>query len=126
VAVVPEPTVALGSPVARARDVAVDDWVLVVDDTDRPQGWLHLRAHPDGGPGPAPGDTVTPQLLNLGGTLSPVGGTLREALDAALSSPSGRGVVVDDAGRLVGSVGAGTVLEHLHDATADVPARVRP
>lgn len=126
VGVAPEPTVVLGSAVARARDVAVDDWVLVVDDGDRPQGWLHLRAHPDGGPGPAPGEAVTADLLNLGGTLSPAGGTLREALDAALSSPSGRGVVVDDGGRLVGSVSAGTVLEHLRDATADAPARVRP
>ncbi|MCZ2818940.1 ATP-binding cassette domain-containing protein [Modestobacter sp. VKM Ac-2977] len=126
VAVAAEPTVVLGSPVARAHDVAVDDWVLVVDDGELPQGWLHLRAHPDGGPGPAPGDPVTPDLLNLGGTLSPLGGTLREALDAALSSPSGRGVVVDEDGRLIGSVRAGTVLEHLHAATADPSARVRP
>ncbi|GAA4743435.1 ATP-binding cassette domain-containing protein [Modestobacter marinus] len=126
VAVTPEPTVALGSALARAHDVAVDEWVLVVDDAQRPQGWLHLRAHPDGGAGPAPGDVVSPDLLNLGGTLSPVGGTLREALDAALSSPSGRGVVVDDDGRLVGSVLAGTVLDHLREETAGVPARVHP
>ncbi|OMQ14996.1 hypothetical protein A7K94_0212530 [Modestobacter sp. VKM Ac-2676] len=122
-AVAAEPTVPLGSSVARAHNVAVDDWVLVVDDEGSPQGWLHLRAHPDGGPGPAPGDAITPDLLNLGGTLSPIGGTLREALDAALSSPSGRGVVVDETGRLVGSVRAGTVLEHLHAETADPSAR---
>ena len=125
VAARPEPTVVLGSPVARARDVALDDWVLVVDADERPQGWLHLRAHPDGGPGPAPGDAVGPELLNLGGTLAPVGGTLREALDAALSSPSGRGVVVDDTGRLAGSVDAGTVLEHVSARAADAPARGR-
>ncbi|GAB3357764.1 ABC transporter ATP-binding protein [Modestobacter lapidis] len=122
VALAAEPAVALGSPLARARDVAVDDWVLVVDENDRPQGWLHLPAHPAGGPGPAPGE-VGPALLNLGGTLAPVGGTLREALDAALSSPSGRGIVVDDAGRLVGSVSAATVLDHVHDTAADTPAR---
>jgi osmoprotectant transport system ATP-binding protein len=104
VAVSPEPAVALGSPLGKARDVAADEWVLVVDDGDRPQGWLHL-----GAAGAA--DTVTPEVLNLGGTLAPARGTLREALDAALSSPSGRGVVVDDEGRLLGSVSAATVLQ---------------
>jgi osmoprotectant transport system ATP-binding protein len=125
VAVGPEPTVPLGAPLARARDVAVDDWVLVVDDADRPQGWLHLAAHPPGGPGPAPGDAVTASRLNLGGTLAPVGGTLREALDAALSSPSGRGVVVDEAGRLVGSVSAPGVLAHVDGAVPGTRARSR-
>jgi osmoprotectant transport system ATP-binding protein len=115
VAVVPEPTVTLGEPLARARDVAVDDWVLAVDAGHRPQGWLHL---PDGGG--LSGDEVQPELLNLGGTLAPAGGTLREALDAALSSPSGRGVVVDDDGRLVGSVSAATVLRHIDTAGAGV------
>jgi osmoprotectant transport system ATP-binding protein len=118
VAVDAEPSVRLGTTVSRARDAAVDDWVLVVDDAQRPQGWLHLLAHPDGGPGPAPGDVVGPQLLNLGGTLAPVTGTLREALDAALSSPSGRGVIVDGAGRLLGSVTAARVLEHVDAAVS--------
>ena len=31
-------------------------------------------------------------------------GSLRALLDAALSSPAGRGVVVDEAGRLLGTV----------------------
>jgi osmoprotectant transport system ATP-binding protein len=111
VAASPEPAVALGAPFQRARDVAADQWVLVVDDGDRPQGWLHL-----GAAGAA--DTVTPEVLNLGGTLAPARGTLREALDAALSSPSGRGIVVDDDGRLLGSVSAATVLAR---ADAAVP-----
>jgi osmoprotectant transport system ATP-binding protein len=122
VAATSEPTVSLGSPLARARDVAVDDWVLVVDDGDRPQGWLHLGGSSNG-QGRASGAAVSPDLLNLGGTLAPAGGTLREALDAALSSPSGRGVVVDDAGRLVGSVRAATVLERVQGTAADLPAR---
>jgi osmoprotectant transport system ATP-binding protein len=113
VAVAPEPTVPLGAPLARARDVAVDEWVLVVDDAGRPQGWLYL----DGHGAPAYGE-VRPELLNLGGTVAPAGGTLREALDAALSSPSGRGVVVDDTGRLLGSVRAATVLDHLEATVA--------
>jgi len=56
---------------------------------------------------------VTPELLNLGGTLATQGGTLREALDAALSSPSGRGVVVDDEGRFAGTVGVSDVLARI-------------
>jgi osmoprotectant transport system ATP-binding protein len=122
VAATSEPTVSLGSPLDRARDVAVDDWVLVVDEVDRPQGWLHLGGSSNG-QGRASGGAVSPELLNLGGTLAPAGGTLREALDAALSSPSGRGVVVDEAGRLVGSVRAATVLERVRGTAADLPAR---
>jgi osmoprotectant transport system ATP-binding protein len=38
------------------------------------------------------------------------GGSLRAALDACLSSPAGRGVVVDERGRLVGSITAAEVL----------------
>jgi osmoprotectant transport system ATP-binding protein len=122
VAAEPEPTVRLGSPLRAARDVAVDDWVLVVDDAGAPQGWLHLPTLQ-----PAQDGVVTPQLLNLGGTLAPAGGTLRAALDAALSSPSGRGVVVDDDGRLLGSVTPARVLDHVSEALrGDGAAMVPP
>ena len=50
-------------------------------------------------------------MLYRGGTLATQGGTLRSALDACLSSPSGRGVVVDESGRLVGSTTAREVLD---------------
>ena len=46
-----------------------------------------------------------------GGSLFRPDGTLRQALDAALSSPSGLGVAVDDDGRLIGGVRADDVLE---------------
>jgi osmoprotectant transport system ATP-binding protein len=115
-----EPAVALGSPVRRALDVALDDWVLVVDDDGAPQGWLHLV-----GAGPSD-DVVAAGMLNLGGTLATAGGTLRETLDAALSSPSGRGVVVDGDGRLLGSVRAADVLDHMSAAPRERgPAAVR-
>jgi osmoprotectant transport system ATP-binding protein len=117
----PEPTVRLGSPVARARDAAVDEWALVVDDGDRPQGWLHLAGRSSDGRWTSDA-AIGAELLNLGGTLAPAGGTLREALDAALSSPSGRGVVVDDAGRLLGTVTAATVLRHADTAAAGAAA----
>ena len=60
--------------------------------------------------------SITPDLLNLGGTLAREGGTLREVLDAALSSPSGWGVVVDAAGRLAGTITAEQVLAQINGA----------
>ena len=106
-----EPAVALGDDLTVARDRAQDGWVLVVDEHSRPQGWLALTGVSDDvlhGP-------VTADLLNLGGTLATVHGTLRAALDAALSSPSGRGVVVADRGELVGTVTASQVLARIEE-----------
>ena len=48
-----------------------------------------------------------------GGSLFHPDGTLRQALDAALSSPSGLGVAVDDGGQVLGGVRAEDVLEAL-------------
>lgn len=74
-------------------------WALVVDDDGRPLGWL------------APGDQAPdqPQLIP-GGSLFHTGDPLRNALDAALSSPSGLGVAVDSEGRVTGVVHAQEVL----------------
>ncbi len=94
-----ETTVTLGATVADAIRAAQSGWVLVVDAVNSPQGWLNVdRGEFDGTA------AVTPALLNLGGTLATEGGTLRTTLDAALSSPSGRGVVVDEDSRLLGTV----------------------
>ncbi len=81
--------------------------MLVVDAERRPQGWLAIdsTSRLDG--------SVTPDLLNLGGTLAPESGTLREALDSALSSPSGRGVVITEDGRFAGTITAVQVLERI-------------
>ena len=55
-----------------------------------------------------------------GGSLYDVGsGSLRSALDAALSSPSGVGVAVDEQGAVAGSVSADDVLRVLDDARRD-------
>jgi osmoprotectant transport system ATP-binding protein len=93
-----EPTVVLGEPTSTGS--ADDDLVLVVDADHQPQGWVR-------GGSPAVGQA---DLLR-GGTLATQGGTLRAALDACLSSPSGRGVVVDESGRLIGTVTAREVLD---------------
>ncbi|MDP9885720.1 osmoprotectant transport system ATP-binding protein [Sinomonas atrocyanea] len=84
----------------RAADVPsgrADEWAVALGADGRPVGWA----------GPA-----FPGTLVSGGSLHRAGSTLRSALDAALSSPSGRGVVVDDTGRLLGTVGAAEVIAH--------------
>ena len=106
----------LGQPVRAARDAAVDDWTLVIDDARHPQGWLAVGRLPEA----ALDAEITPDLLNLGGTLAGEGGTLREALDAALSSPSGRGVIVHDDGSLAGTVTPSEVLARIEARAADV------
>jgi osmoprotectant transport system ATP-binding protein len=98
-------TVRLGTAAERTRGLTDDGWVLVVDDSNRPQGWLNTVEHSAG--------PVTLEVLNLGGTLAVAGGPLRATLDAALSSPSGRGVVVDENGRLLGTVKASDVVSRI-------------
>jgi osmoprotectant transport system ATP-binding protein len=102
----PEPTVALGAPADEVRR-AGRDWVLVVDQ-GRPVGWVRPAAL---------GDRVGRDDLHRGGTVAALDGTTRAVLDAALSSPSGRGVLVDGDGRLAGTVTAAQVVEALHAGT---------
>ena len=93
----PLPTVTIGQPAPRQQH-----WAVAVDGSSRPRGWL------------APGVTVDGPLaegvLRPGGSLYTKGGSLRGALDAALSSPSGYGVAVDAGGALAGGVLADEVL----------------
>ena len=74
---------------------ASGEWQLVVDESLRPLGWS----------GPGKGTATVP-----GGSLFRKGDTLRRALDAALSSPSGLGVAVDEDGRVAGVITAEEVL----------------
>jgi osmoprotectant transport system ATP-binding protein len=89
-------------PVHELDTVRVDEgrtgarWRLAVDADGRPRGWLDPA-----GPGGA---------LRAGGSLHRRGGPMRTALDAALSSPSGLGVVVDGDSTAVGGVLAEDVL----------------
>jgi osmoprotectant transport system ATP-binding protein len=104
-------TVTLGDPVPDD-----DGWLLVLDAERRPQGWWN-GAERDGA------TAVGAEHLAPGGSLYDVGsGSLRSALDAALSSPSGQGVAVDAEGRVAGSITADKVLRVLDDARRDEPA----
>lgn len=76
-------------------DAGNGEWALVLDADSRPMGWASPRD--DAG-------------LIPGGSLFRRGDTLRRALDAALSSPSGLGVVVNDDGTLAGVLKAEEVL----------------
>lgn len=98
-----ESTLSLGSQPREAGGTAGDGWALVVDDERRPLGWVRPADL-------AQEEPVDTSALALGGTLARVDGPLRAALDAALSSPSRRGVVVDGDGRLVGTCRATEVL----------------
>jgi len=114
-----EPVVRLGDSLDAAGEIATAGWVLAVDDAGAPQGWLAIGEHRGSG-------SVTPAVLNLGGTLATETATWRETLDAALSSPSGRGVIVDDRGVLVGTVTAGQVVDRIEAQAAQQRLTVEP
>ncbi len=94
------------------------DWVLALDSDRRPRGWL------------PPNSTVEGQLgadhLVAGGSLHTEGAPMRSALDAALSAPSGLGVVVDAHGVCVGVVTTRQVLETIERHRRSAPAGAAP
>jgi osmoprotectant transport system ATP-binding protein len=112
-----EPTIAMGSALAGVG--AADGWLLAVDDQGAPQGWLRLAdLDPEKAGRARAGGTVTEDLLHRGGTVAAHDGSLRSFLDACLSSPSGRGVIVDGTGRLAGTITASEVLAVIEQRSA--------
>jgi osmoprotectant transport system ATP-binding protein len=95
----PVPTVIRGR--SATDPDATGGWQLVVDEGMRPLGWSTPGT--DGG-------------LIPGGSLFRPGESLRRALDAALSSPSGLGVAVDAEGRVLGVIRGGEVLALIEEA----------
>ncbi|WP_354178365.1 ABC transporter ATP-binding protein [Arthrobacter sp. UYP6] len=77
------------------------DWALAVDDDGRPLGWVPASRRA--------GITAASQLVP-GGSLYREGQNLRQALDAALSSPAGVGVAVDAQNRAIGAIRPAEVL----------------
>ncbi|OBC03014.1 ABC transporter ATP-binding protein [Mycobacterium sp. 852002-40037_SCH5390672] len=80
-------------------------WAVVVDAAGVPIGWIDgegVRRHRDG-------VSLSDSMSGVGSLFRPRG-NLSQALDAALSSPSGIGVAVDDSGKVIGGVLADDVL----------------
>ncbi|MCC3281105.1 ABC transporter ATP-binding protein [Arthrobacter caoxuetaonis] len=84
-----------------------EGWALAVDDGGRPLGWVPASGRPA---------VTSPADVVPGGSLHRRGDSLRSALDAALSSPSGMGVVVDGEGRAIGVVRAGEIFDLIEQA----------
>lgn len=86
-------------PTTQSTD-AVTEWTLLLNDQGHPQGWL---------------SPAKPRQVLAGGSLFHRGGSLRVALDSALSSPSGLGVVVDEHNQALGVVRSIEVLAAIED-----------
>jgi osmoprotectant transport system ATP-binding protein len=84
------------------------DWVLVTKPDGSPYAWINAAGVDLHRKGSSLYDSTT-----AGGSLFRPDGTLRLALDAALSSPSGLGVAVDDDEQVIGGVKADDVLDAL-------------
>jgi len=89
-------------------NLAADDWVVVNKADGTPYAWINA----DGVTLHRGGSALYDSTI-AGGSLFRPDDSLRQALDAALSSPSGLGVAVDENGRLVGGVRADDVLAAL-------------
>ncbi|MGV9798483.1 ABC transporter ATP-binding protein [Mycobacterium sp. NPDC003449] len=90
-------------------DLKPEEWRLVIT-SGTPYAWINaagVEVHRKGN-----------QLYDCtvgGGSFFAPDGSLRQAMDSALSSPSGLGVAVDEDGRLIGGVRADDVLEALRE-----------
>ncbi|MWA06135.1 ATP-binding cassette domain-containing protein [Actinomadura sp. LD22] len=107
---------------ADAADAAGLDWVLVVDADRRPLGWAR--------PADETGPLAEARLAPVGATFRAGADSVRVALDAAVLSPAGLAVGVDEAGAVVGTAGGADLLavpthgpaHHRADRAADRPA----
>ena len=94
-----------------ALDLDEGQWALVCKPDGSPFGWINSVGVGLHRKGKSLYDSVI-----AGGSLFRQDNTLRQALDAALSSPSGMGVAVNGDGQVVGGVLAADVLAALDDA----------
>ncbi|WP_446225909.1 ABC transporter ATP-binding protein [Nocardia sp. IBHARD005] len=88
--------------------LAQGEWALVVDAFGKPGGWIDVT-----GVERVRAGKPLDSSVSAGGSLFTPDGDLRQALDAAISSPSGIGVAVDEAGAVRGGLLATDVLTQL-------------
>lgn len=94
-----------GEPQIDGLKLEPGEWVLITKPDGTPYAWINaegVEVHRRGG-------SLYDSTI-AGGSLFRPDGTLRLALDAALSAPSGLGVAVDEHGQLLGGVRAEDVL----------------
>ncbi|MCW2587591.1 MAG: ABC-type proline/glycine betaine transport system, ATPase component [Mycobacterium sp.] len=97
-----------------ALDLGAGEWVLVTKPDGSPFAWIDragIAVHRDG-------KSLYDSTI-AGGSLFHPDGTLRLALDAALSSPAGLGVAVDADRQVLGGVKADDVLHALKELPRD-------
>ncbi|MDV3123903.1 ATP-binding cassette domain-containing protein [Mycobacterium sp. 21AC1] len=100
----------VGEPEIDGLDLGPGEWVLVTKPDGTPYAWINaegVEVHRRGG-------SLYDSSI-AGGSLFRPEGTLRQALDAALSAPSGLGVAVDEDTQLIGGVKASDVLAVLDE-----------
>ncbi|KKF02064.1 ABC transporter ATP-binding protein [Mycolicibacterium obuense] len=98
----------VGEPEIDSLTLNPGDWVLVTRADGTPYAWIDaegVKLHREG-------RSLYDSTI-AGGSLFRPDGTLRLALDAALSSPAGLGVAVDENDQVIGGVRADNVLEAL-------------
>ncbi|MDT0331120.1 ABC transporter ATP-binding protein [Nocardiopsis lambiniae] len=107
----PARSLSLREDVVCGDDLKVEDvlhiaeghpWILVIDAARAPLGWIAARALRDSPTGIRLGEMET---VPYGHTFSVETDSLRAALDAAVLSPAGRAVGVDEDGCVIGVVG---------------------
>jgi osmoprotectant transport system ATP-binding protein len=102
-----EPTITVGQAVSSVPSVS-GRWILVVDDNKAPIGWVDTTS--------VRGDHVQDSDVNLSATSAYRGQPLRDLLNSALSSPSGRCVVTDESGVLIGTATDHDVIDAIRRA----------
>ena len=80
----------------------------MVDANNAPIGWVDTTA--------VRGDCVQDSDVNLSATSATRGNPLRDLLNSALSSPSGRCVVTDESGALIGTATDHDVIDAIRRA----------
>jgi osmoprotectant transport system ATP-binding protein len=85
-----------------------DRWILAVDDNRAPIGWVDTAS--------LRGDHVRESDVNLSATSARRGDPLRDLLNSALSSPSGRCVVTDESGVVIGTATDHDVIDAIRRA----------
>ena len=102
-----EPTITVGQEVSSIPSVP-GRWILVIDAANAPIGWVDT--------GSLQGDRVEDADVNLSATSASRGDPLRDLLNSALSSPSGRCVVTDEFGALIGTATDHDVIDAIRRA----------